>query len=438
MHKKKILGVICLDTNHILKYYTSKKNIEKVLPYLFDTIIIETSTEPYASFLKKDILTKNIQKYIFSPNSGKGDIEPLCTFLKDFHYSPYDYVFFMTDKIFLNDSISGFFDLIMNGMDAIPFYSLIDSYEYKYHLSDSLFFIKSKMVPVLVSFFQIRYDSIQNNRDYVVNVRTEIMNLFPLSDCYIKCRESEPEEYPFIYFSFFTSPFYENKSLPEDFDPEEYKDLHSDLQHLDNEAATNHFLKYGIQESRLYKHNQVFKYSPYIQNAFDSIYCKEKESEKSALVKKILSRWDENQDKSYFEYFHYTKLFKIIPIDFEIDEYRQLNPDLENVKNSELYDHFLKMGQYENRMYSLEQKKEYFVFYNHNINLPTNFDAQMYKKLHPDLESLDDEEAEKHFINIGVKEGRVYHYRLIEHLPYMSYLKLESIYNQIKNRIRLN
>ena len=56
------------------------------------------------------------------------------------------------------------------------------------------------MVPVLVSFFQIRQEGIQNNRDYVVNVRTELMNLFPLSDCYVKCRESEPEEYPFINF----------------------------------------------------------------------------------------------------------------------------------------------------------------------------------------------------------------------------------------------
>ena len=57
------------------------------------------------------------------------------------------------------------------------------------------------------------------------------------------------------------STSYSNNNLPDDFDPLVYKSLHNDLIHLDNNELTNHFINNGMNEGRLYKHNQI-KYPP--------------------------------------------------------------------------------------------------------------------------------------------------------------------------------
>jgi hypothetical protein len=51
-----------------------------------------------------------------------------------------------------------------------------------------------------------------------------------------------------------------------DFDPDMYKDLHSDLFHLNTKEATEHFYKYGIYEGRKYKKDQELIIPEYLKN----------------------------------------------------------------------------------------------------------------------------------------------------------------------------
>lgn len=43
----------------------------------------------------------------------------------------------------------------------------------------------------------------------------------------------------------------------------------------------------------------------------------------------------------------------IIPIDFNIDIYKKLNKDLQNMTNQEAFIHYINNGYYENRKYKL-------------------------------------------------------------------------------------
>jgi hypothetical protein len=87
----------------------------------------------------------------------------------------------------------------------------------------------------------------------------------------------------------------ENSKLPDDFDPIIYKNLNSDLVHLNNEELINHYINYGINEKRIYK----------------------------------------------------SKL----PKDFDAKKYKKLNPDLVHLNKKELIEHYLNYGINEKRIY---------------------------------------------------------------------------------------
>jgi len=56
-----------------------------------------------------------------------------------------------------------------------------------------------------------------------------------------------------------------------------------------------------------------------------------------------------------------------------------------------------------------------------NNNLLDDFDPLVYKSLHDDLSNLDDNDLTNHFINNGIKEGRLYKKNQIKYPP--SYLE---------------
>ena len=82
-----------------------------------------------------------------------------------------------------------------------------------------------------------------------------------------------------------------------------------------------------------------------------------------------------------------------LPIDFNFENYRRMNPDLFYYDDyNYLKNHYLNFGKYDGKLYKL----------------PFDFNPLVYKKLNPDLKSLNYEQLKNHFINYFFKENRKY------------------------------
>jgi hypothetical protein len=77
------------------------------------------------------------------------------------------------------------------------------------------------------------------------------------------------KSYPIVKLKYFIGRAEYPKSmnyLPDDFNPHEYRTLHSDLSHLDDIDISRHFLKNGIKEGRKYKAKQKTVSKKYLQD----------------------------------------------------------------------------------------------------------------------------------------------------------------------------
>jgi glycosyltransferase involved in cell wall biosynthesis len=107
------------------------------------------------------------------------------------------------------------------------------------------------------------------------------------------------------------------------------------------------------------------------------------------------------RDKKY--YFNF-------PTDFDSNDYKSTNPDLNHLDLKGLFEHFIYYGPSEGRFYKKKQIKQ-------SYNFPTDFDPNEYKLIHPDLSHLDSNGLFEHFIYYGIKEGRRYKKNQIKKLP---------------------
>ena len=159
--------------------------------------------------------------------------------------------------------------------------------------------------------------------------------------------------------------------LPDDFDPEIYKNLHKDLKSMGNIDAINHYINFGKREKRIYKKNE------------------EKESKESKKPKNNLKYYNEPDE------------------DFDVKIYKELNKDLQYLTDGEAIYHYLTYGINEKRKYIKKDKKKEkdIIIFN---GLPTDFNPILYKELNKDLQNLSDEEAIEHYLIHGVNENRYY------------------------------
>jgi len=136
--------------------------------------------------------------------------------------------------------------------------------------------------------------------------------------------------------------------LPKDFDWEAYLFLNPDLKKfgLKNEDELKaHWLIYGYKENRKYTTNDI--------------------------------------DKS-------------IITSFDCINYRFLNPDLSELSDEQLVNHFINHGIHEKRSSHI------------TALIPNDFDPRLYKLYNKDLSFLSHEEAINHYIEHGKKENRIY------------------------------
>ncbi len=93
---------------------------------------------------------------------------------------------------------------------------------------------------------------------------------------------------------------------------------------------------------------------------------------------------------------------KFNPNDFNPIIYKSLYPDLSNLTDDELLDHYINYGFNENRIYK--------------ITLPNDFNTSNYKSLNIDLSHLNDNELKIHYYLYGSNENR----------PYLQYSNIEQ------------
>ena len=107
------------------------------------------------------------------------------------------------------------------------------------------------------------------------------------------------------------------------------------------------------------------------------------------------------QEIIYSNNLTYGKYHLLLPNDFNSELYKELNPDLQTYTNTEIKNHYLQYGKYENKLYNID-------------NLPDDFNVFMYKELNPDLQPLSDIQVKLHYIQYGKNEGKLYK---IENVP---------------------
>lgn len=111
----------------------------------------------------------------------------------------------------------------------------------------------------------------------------------------------------------------------------------------------------------------------------------------------------------------YTMRYDELPEDFNEEEYKNLHKDLSHLTNHNLKKHFLNHGIKEGRIY--KQGKKF---------IPNNFDVEIYKELNSDLRGMSNHDATRHFLNHGIKEGRLYLDENRVYIPFYAFNYLEN------------
>ena len=136
--------------------------------------------------------------------------------------------------------------------------------------------------------------------------------------------------------------------------------------------------------------------------------------------------------------FDIQKIFKITIYGHSIENfnynfYRNNYPDMINLSDSELLEHFIQIGQYEGRNFNKNIIKVLPIYYKEKLesiglldffDVPEDFDVYYYKLFNQDLKDLSIIETIFHYINFGFYEGREYKKDYICNILNNYYLKL--------------
>ena len=85
---------------------------------------------------------------------------------------------------------------------------------------------------------------------------------------------------------------------------------------------------------------------------------------------------------------------------FNIKYYKLFNPDLNNLNNIQISNHWKLFGQKENRIYSIDTFMSKYP----------NFNIKKYRGFNNDIKNLDDIELMTHYHLKGINENRIFSY----------------------------
>ena len=224
-----------------------------------------------------------------------------------------------------------------------------------------------------------------SNMDINLNYKYSSNSLYVDNKLYLKI-SSYDDLYKILYSNDIKFLKFEDE-LPKDFNIVKYKKLNKDLSEMNDVELLNHYILFGKNEKRDYGLNEKID----LKND-DSLSIDEISSDDETLSNKFEEDSDDSisDDESIEENDN-----SLLPFDFDVIVYKELNKDLSNLSNINAIYHYINNGINEKRKYK------------RNI-LPLDFDPEIYKKLNKDLKNLTDEEATNHYLTNGIDEKRKY------------------------------
>jgi hypothetical protein len=199
--------------------------------------------------------------------------------LKQIDVSGFSKIILTNDSYLIVKPLTAFFDLTCR--PDIEMSSLVSSNEIEYHHPDFLRCYDASCIHRLVDFYNEGISKVQGFHDLIhfyeipsTHIFTERNVLYELPEDYLKNLHFDDEmlshylnhhDYPIIKYKKIQYTYYEDTNeIPADFDPDVYKSLHIDLQHMTLEDAAYHFRYMGIKEGRTYKRDQTIIIPEYL------------------------------------------------------------------------------------------------------------------------------------------------------------------------------
>lgn len=301
MNTEKIICIVACHTNSKIKIKALVNNIY-YLNEISDEIIIINSNE-FKDVLIEDTIKEtyndnddliNKIKFVYTENTNLLGQKKWYDYIKNLKKYNYEYFILTNDSFLITRSLLDFKNLFNKNTELV---GIIDSYEIKYHYPDFLRCYNSVGIDKFIKFHHVINNKIKINvllKNDIINEKIIIDN-YEIDSTYIyrtkntlfKCEndflgnihfdDCKLEEYlyikkyPIIKIKKLQITHYEDKNIPDDFDPLLYKSLHSDIIKYDCDKAREHFKVFGLNEGRIYKRNQEYNYSKYLKEYLNSI-----------------------------------------------------------------------------------------------------------------------------------------------------------------------
>ena len=458
----KILGLLANHTCNNIKYNISLNNIKLIHKNLNDICVIDTINIDYGNKLCNHLKKLyKINNYFFIENNSYFDFGKWIYALKNIDYSIYDYILLINDSIILSDEINNFFNSLNNVDNNINLYGYNDSSQIKYHYQSYLFAINIRIVNKFINFIESKKNLIFDLESLVHNIELNLCEIDENHDSFIKIGNKYNKDLNLywenerLYKYLLTKKIFSIIKLKKIFDiQKEYKFIlykeniedfnynfyreYYNINNLSDKELLDNFIEYGQYEGKKYKPNfNVLLpnyYRDFLNNLgllyffdvpedFDIYYYKQNNTEimDLSLIDTIFHyindgyhkkrKYNKNNNILYsnnnfcIDYYKNNDKYKfnnninnINNInnddinDFNPEIYKSIYDDLQSLNDNELISHYLNIGIKENRIYKI----------------PDDFDPEFYKNIYDDLKSLNDSELISHYLNNGIKENRSY------------------------------
>jgi len=284
------LLIIACHTNSKLKKNALLNNISFFYE-LCNNIVIINSIEFQDINFENEINLKLINKNCKIIFEYMENDKYIChgkwfNYFKENNYSSYNNIILANDSFLITKSLIEYKKLITPDIELV---ALLDSYQSKYHYPDFLRTYNQIGINKLLDFYENNMVNIKSFVQCINIFEIESSNLFENINILFKASTTEPINihfdnnylkhnlynlnYPIIKLKKIESNYYENKELPNDFNPFEYQNLNSDLCEMDESSLIYHFINCGVHEGRNYKKNQINKLPLFLEKyLFDYLF----------------------------------------------------------------------------------------------------------------------------------------------------------------------
>ena len=272
----KTLCIVACHTSSELKIKYLKHN-KKYFEEIANDIVYINSTE----FKELNVIDNMVYTY----NDSTVCYGKYLHVLLNMDISKYDNVILTNDSFLITKSLTGFKSLFI---EPIEMTSLIASNQINKHYPDFLRRYNKVGILKIIYFYKTRLTKDYSFADIIreIEVKSHLIHNNSINVVYdsipgynenihfdnVKLKDYlYNKNYPIIKIKKLQFTTYNNRQLPSDFNPNEYKSLNPDLSTFGNDDVTKHFLKHGMSEGRIYKKNQQLIYPNFLTQYLNQI-----------------------------------------------------------------------------------------------------------------------------------------------------------------------